>query len=193
MAWAASSPPGQPAGHLVHDVADAGKHLVHRQPVADQPGGADGHLDGAGLGSPVRQRGGDRLGGGVGVLKAARSGAGVGAAGIQDHRAQLPGGEHLLGPQHRRSFDLVAGEHPGGRVVGPFVENQREVQRSRRLDAGGDAGGPESGRCGDALRADQPRLVARRSRRHSDHRKAFRLRPSQRQVHRLHRGAGRCP
>ena len=36
------------------------------------------------------------FGGGVGVLEAARSGTGVGAAGIQDHRAQPPVGQHLL-------------------------------------------------------------------------------------------------
>ena len=29
------------------------QHLVHRQPVADQPGRADRDLDGAGLGAPV--------------------------------------------------------------------------------------------------------------------------------------------
>ena len=62
------------------------------------------------------------------------------------------GGQHLLGPQHRRGLDLVAGEHAGGRVVGSFVEDQREVAVPGCLDAGGDAGGPEPGRRGDALR-----------------------------------------
>ena len=47
-------PAVQAAGHLLYDFADTGQHLVHRQPVADQPGGTDGDLDGAGLGSPVR-------------------------------------------------------------------------------------------------------------------------------------------
>ena len=42
-----------------------------------------------------------------------------------------PVGEHLLGPQHRRGLDLVAGEHPGGRVVGSLVEDQREVRACR--------------------------------------------------------------
>ena len=36
----------------------------------------------------VGQRLRDGLGGGVGVLEAARPGAGVGAAGVEDHRAQ---------------------------------------------------------------------------------------------------------
>ena len=127
IAWAASSPPVRPPAISCTICADAGEHLVHRQPVADQPGRADRDLDGAGLGPPLRQRGGDGLRGGVGVLEPARSGAGVGAAGVEDHRAQPPGGQHLLGPQHRRGLDLVAGEHPGGRVVGPFVEHQRQV------------------------------------------------------------------
>ena len=131
MAWAASSPPVSPPAISCTISRDAGQHLVHRQPVADQTGGADGDLDGPGLGSPVRQRGGDGLGGGVGVLEAARSGAGVGAAGVEDHRAQPAGGQHLLGPQHRRGLDLVAGEHPGGGVVGSLVEHQREVASAR--------------------------------------------------------------
>ena len=111
---------GHAAGHLVHDLGDAGQHLVHRQPVADQTGGTHRDLDRAGLGAPVAQRGGDFLGGLVGVLEAAGPGAGVGAAGIEHHRAQPTGGEHLLRPQHRRGLDLVAGEHAGGaRSRGP--------------------------------------------------------------------------
>src|SRR6478609_8813386 len=86
----------QSTGHLVHHLGDSGQHLVHRQPVADQPGGADRHLNGPGFGAPVGQRRGDGLGGGVGVLKTLRAGAGVGATGIQDHRAQPSGAHHLL-------------------------------------------------------------------------------------------------
>ena len=33
-----------------------------------------------------------------------------------------------LRPQHRRGLDLIAGEHARGRVVGPLVENQREIR-----------------------------------------------------------------
>ena len=62
---------GEPAMHLVHDVTHPGKHLVHGQPIADQTGGTNGDLDGAGFGSPVRQGGGDGFGGRVGVLEAA--------------------------------------------------------------------------------------------------------------------------
>jgi len=149
----------EPAGHLVHDLAHTGEHLVHRQPVADQPGGADGDLDRPGLGSPVRQRGGDGLRGGVGVLEAGRPSAGVGAAGVEDHRTQLTGCQHLLRPEHRRGLDLIAGEHPSGRVVGSLVEDQREIPGARCLDPGGDPGGAKPRRRGDALRAQQPCLA----------------------------------
>ena len=147
---------GQPARHLVHDLGDARQHLVHRQPVADQPGRADRDLDGPGFGAPVGQRGGDGLGGGVGVLEPLRAGAGVGATGVEDHGAQPSGGQHLLRPQHRRGLDLVAGEHARGAVVGSLVEHQRQVERAGCLDAGCDSGGAEAGGRGDALCAHQP-------------------------------------
>ena len=103
-------------------------------------------------------------------------------------RAQPPGGEHLLGPQHRCGLDLVAGEHARGGVVGALVEHQRQIGRAGRLDARGDAGGAEARGRGDALGAHQPAVsLRRRSRRHSHDRKAFGLGPAQRQVHRLHR------
>src|SRR5690606_14062926 len=69
--------------------------------------------------------------------------------------AQPPGGQHLLGPQHRRGLDLIAGEHPGRGVVRPLVEHQRQIQRAGGLDAGGDPGGAEAGGCGDALGPQQ--------------------------------------
>ncbi len=56
-----------------------------------------------------------------------RSGACVGAAGVEDHRAQLSGGQYLLGPQHRCGLDLITGEHPSGRVIGSFIEDQCQV------------------------------------------------------------------
>ena len=136
---------GQAAGHLVHDLGDTCQHLVHRQPVADEPGGTHGDLDRAGLGAPVGQRRGDGLCGRVGVLEAHRAGAGVGAAGVEHDCAQTSGGEHLLRPQHRRGLDLVAGEHGRGGVVGTLVEHQREVERTGSLDARRDSGGPETG------------------------------------------------
>ena len=71
MACAAPVAAGQAAGHLVHDLGDPGEHLVHRKPITDQPGRADGHLDGARFGAPIRQRCGERLRGGVGVLEPA--------------------------------------------------------------------------------------------------------------------------
>ena len=150
---------GQPAGHLMHDLAArrpapcpsaAGRRSTRssrRRPRSRR------------FRCPSPQRGGDGLGGGVGVLEAAGSGAGVRAAGVQDHRAQPSGGQHLLRPQHRRGLDLVAGEHACGAVVGALVEHQRQVQRAGRLDARGDAGGAETRGRGDALGAYQPRLL----------------------------------
>ena len=150
---------GQPAGHLVDDLGDTCQHLVHRQPVADEPSGTHGYLDRPGLGAPVGERRGDGLCGGVGVLKAHRPGAGVGTAGVEHDCAQTSGGEHLLRPQHRRGLDLVAGEHGRGGVVGTLVEHQREVERTGSLDARGDSGGPETGGRGHTLGADEPRSL----------------------------------
>lgn len=76
----------QAAMQLMHDVFDTGKHLVHRQAVADQPGRADRDLHCAGLCSPVRQRGRDGLCRGVRVLEAAGASTGVCTTGIEDHR-----------------------------------------------------------------------------------------------------------
>ena len=174
---------GQSARHLVHDLRDTGQHLVHRQPVTDQPGGADRDLDRAGLGAPVRQRGGDGLRGGVGVLEARGPVQALAPPELRIDRTQPPGGQHLLGPQHRCGLDLVAGEHARRGVVGALVEHQREVQRAGGLDTGGDPGGPETGG-----RGARPGCAARSavSRRHPHDRKSFGLRPAQREVHRLH-------
>ena len=147
---------GQPARHLVHHLRDAGQHLVHRKPIADQPGRADRHLDGPGFRAPVGQRGGDGLGRGVRVLEAQRPGAGIGATGIEDHGAQPPGGQHLLRPQHRRGSDLVAGEHSRSGVVGALVEHQGQVERAGCLDACRDPCGAEPRRRGDTLGPDEP-------------------------------------
>ena len=123
---------GESARQLVHDLVDPGQHLVHRQPVADQarlsrrrPRSRRSRCPSptARPRPPRRWRAcpGNR-----------RAGACVGAAGVQDHRAQPAGGQHLLRPQHRRGLDLVAGEHRGGGVVGSLVEHQRQIRLCRR-------------------------------------------------------------
>ena len=80
----------------------------------------------------VVQHLGDLLGGGVRVLEALGSGAGVGAAGVQDHGLELAGLEDLLGPEHRRGLDPVAGEHGGRGAVGPVVDHEGQVGLRRR-------------------------------------------------------------
>ena len=92
----------QPGVDLVDDLGDAGQHPVHRQAVADE-----GPVEHAPPRSapvsvpPVGQRDGDGLGACVGVLEALGTGAGIGAAGVQQHGPQSPGGECPAGPQHR--------------------------------------------------------------------------------------------
>src|SRR5690606_10294374 len=131
---------GEGGGGRVH----AGQELVHREALADEPGGADGDLGGA-----AAEGGGGLLGGGVGVLEAFGAGAGVGAAGVEDDGLELPVGQHLLGPFDGCGLDAVAGEAAGGRLGGAVVDDQREVGLAGVLDAGGDAGGPEALGGGD--------------------------------------------
>ena len=58
--------------------------------------------------APMPSASADELGGPMGVGEAVRAGAGVGAAGVQDHRLQPAVGQHLLGPEHRGGLDPVA-------------------------------------------------------------------------------------
>ncbi len=62
---------------------DAGQQLVHRQPLADEAGGADGDVAGA-----DGEGGRHVLGGAMRVGKPVRAGAGVGAAGVEDDGTQ---------------------------------------------------------------------------------------------------------
>ncbi len=86
----------QASGQLVHDFPHPGQHLVHGQPVADEPGGTHGYLNGPGLGAPVAEGLRNLFRGGVAVLKSERSGAGIRSAGIENHGAQTARGEYLL-------------------------------------------------------------------------------------------------
>ena len=173
IASAASAPPS--VGQARRPRVDAGEQRGHRQPLADQAGRADRDLAGADA-----QRGGDRLGAAVGVGEAVRAGARVGAAGVEDDRAQPLVGDDLLGPEHRRRLDPVGREDGGGDVGRAVVDDQREVERPARLDAGGDAGRPES-RCGGDAHGAIPSAV----------RPAVSGRPEH-QVRVLHRLAGRA-
>ena len=138
IASAASGPPS--AASAGRGLLDAGQQLVHRQPLADQAGRADRDVGGAE--SPA----GAATCSAVAWVSAkpAGAGAGVGPAGVEHDRPHDAAGEHLLGPQHRRGLDPVGGEHPGGGVPRPVVDDQGHVGRAAGLEPGGDAGGPEA-------------------------------------------------
>ena len=78
IASAAGAPPS--AARARGSGVDAGQQQVHRQPLADEAGRAD---DDVTRGDP--EGGSDVLGGGVGVLEAGGSGAGVGAPAVEHH------------------------------------------------------------------------------------------------------------
>ncbi|SHU87213.1 Uncharacterised protein [Mycobacteroides abscessus subsp. abscessus] len=86
----------QSPGQFVHDLLYPGQHLVHRQSITDQAGGAHRDLNGTGLRSPVAQRLGDLFGGGMAVLESLRSGAGVGPTRVENHGTQAARREYLL-------------------------------------------------------------------------------------------------
>ena len=65
------------------------------------------------------------LGGLVGVLEAGRSGARVGAAGVQHDGADAAAGQYLLAPQHRRGLDPVGREDAGRRGARAVVDRPR--------------------------------------------------------------------
>ncbi len=147
---------GQRGGGPVHAVQQPGDG----QSLPDQAGGADGHLaraDTEPLGHPLR--------GAVRVLEPGRAGAGVGAAGVEHHRGQAAGAQHLLGPQHRGGLDPVGGEHPGRVPARPVVDHQGDVGTVPAAQAGGHPGGPEAGGArhahGVTLMGPAPRWSAR--------------------------------
>ncbi len=137
-------------GEFGRGLLDAGEELVHGQQDADEAGGGDGDLTGADLLAPCGQDFGGLLGGGVGVLEALGTGAGVGAAGVEDDGGQFAVGEDLLGPDDGGGLDAVGGEDSRGGAAGPGVDHEGQVRVAVLLDPGGDARRRESLRCGDA-------------------------------------------
>ena len=203
IACAASVPPEMPPASLVHDLGDTGHQLVHRQPVTDQTRRADGDFARAGLGSPVaqcRRQLPRRSCVHPGIRP--RPVHALAPPELRITARSAPGGQHLLRPQHRRSLDLVAGEHAGRGVLGSLVEHQCQIRLAARLDTGSDAGRAESGGAvTPCVRTSVPRRRARRrlgcvstarmsvSRCHSYGGESCGLGESEGQIHRLHRGA----
>ena len=88
IASAASAPPSESSA--CDRSLGAREELVHGQLLADQAGGADQDV--------VRgnaEQVGNLLCGGVGVLETLRAGAGVGAAGVQEHGVGPAVGDRL--------------------------------------------------------------------------------------------------
>jgi hypothetical protein len=108
-------------GEFGRGLLDAGEELVHGEEDTDEAGGGDGDVPGAGLRAAGTEHLGDLLGGGVGVLEALRTGAGVGAAGVEDDGGQLAVGEDLLGPEDGGGLDAVGGEDSRGGAARPGV------------------------------------------------------------------------
>ena len=146
---------GDSAGQFVHHLGDTGDQLVHGQAVTDKSGRTDSDLDRARLGAPITQCRSNFLGSLVCILESTRARAGVRAARVEHHRAQLARRQDLLRPEHRSCLDLVQGEDAGSGQIGSLVEHQCEVRLATLLDTGSNSGTAESGRCGDALRAEQ--------------------------------------
>jgi hypothetical protein len=118
---------------------DAGPELVEIELFADQPGRADEHVAGGNL-----QAGGDCLSGRVRGLEADPAGVAVGAARIEDDRADDAVCHHLLAPDHRVGLAAVAREH-GGRVPErPEILHHGQVEAAGLLQSGGHSGGGES-------------------------------------------------
>ena len=117
---------------------DARQQPVHRQPLADQPGGADRDVDARG-----RAAAGDLLGGACVSCEPAGP---VQALAPPELRttARAAVGDGLLAPQHRARPAPVAGEDGGGRVARAVVDDEREVGAAARLEPGRDAGGAEA-------------------------------------------------
>ncbi|GMA37320.1 hypothetical protein GCM10025876_35240 [Demequina litorisediminis] len=68
----------------------AGEERVHGEADADQPRGAHGDVARRDVAARGGQRRGDVLGGGVGIREALGTGAGVGAARVQDDGVETP-------------------------------------------------------------------------------------------------------
>ena len=143
IASAASARPPSPSSAGDGRV-DAVEQVLRGVGQADQPGGADHHVDGADA-EPL----GDPLGDGVGGLEALGAGVAVGAAGVEHDRADGAVLDDLLAPQDRVGLAPVGGEDAGGVVRRAVVDDEGEVLGAGGLQAGGDAGGAEAGGMGD--------------------------------------------
>ena len=104
--------------------------------------------------------------------KPAGPGAGVRAAGVEDHRVDPAVGDDLPGPDHRRGLHPVAREDRRGRAAGAVVDHERDVRPAARLEPGRHPGRPEALRRGDAHGATptigSPRVSGRPSARLRD-------------------------
>src|SRR5699024_2927894 len=118
---------------------DAREQRPHRQALTDQAGRADQHVGGGGL-----ERCGQVLGGAPGVGQALGAGAGVGAPGVQDHGAGPAGGHGFARPDHGGGLDPVGGEHGGGALARPVIDDQGEIGGAGGFQSGGQAGGAEA-------------------------------------------------
>src|SRR5262249_42112431 len=76
-------------------------------------------------------------------------GVAVRAAGVEHHRTGLPGGHHLLAPQHRVRLAAVRREHRGGHARRAVVDDQGDVRLAAGFEPGGHPGCPKPLRCGN--------------------------------------------
>ena len=118
---------------------DARRDLVHRQELADEAGRADDDVAGR-----EAEHLGDLLGGAVRVEEAQSPGAGVGTAGVEHDGVGAAVDDDLARPRDGGRLDAVAREDGGRVVVGPVVDDEREVGAAARLEAGRDAGRAEA-------------------------------------------------
>ena len=126
----------------------AAQDRLDGQGDADQPGGAHEHL----LGRAAELRG-DRLAHLLGVDPARGAGGCVGVAAVEHDRRRPTAGGVEVGPggDDRGGRHLVGGEHGrGGDRLAGGGGDEREVAVAALLHAAGDAGGDEALGRGDA-------------------------------------------
>ena len=149
IAWAACG--ATVDGQVLHQGGDRGGDLVHRQPDADQSGGADGDVDAADVVAGRLQRTG-RLLGGRGACRRSRPGR-CRRWPRRSSRSRPAGSrsastcrDHSTGAACTRLLVNT----PAARPVRSVVEHQGQIGGSARLQPGGDTGGGEPPGRGDA-------------------------------------------